>query len=205
MIGFSLLDSANESNAAFLVAKLKPFEDRVGAANSAQALIRRMFGQAQQIRSASVVPFNLPPIIGLSTSGGFEYQLEALEGQDPASLGSVMQGIVAAANQDPRLARVFSTFTATTPSHLSRHRPRQGAGARPQHQRRLHRAAVDARRLLRQRLQPVRPHLAGQYRRRGGRPPRYFGHLADLRAQQDRRDGADALDRRPRASSPARR
>jgi multidrug efflux pump subunit AcrB len=27
-----------------------------------------------------------------------------------------MQGVIAAANQDPRLARVFSTFTATTPS-----------------------------------------------------------------------------------------
>jgi hydrophobe/amphiphile efflux-1 (HAE1) family protein len=116
VIGFSLLDSANESNAAFLVAKLKPFEDRVGAANSAQALIRRMFGEALQIRTASVVPFNLPPIIGLSTSGGFEYQLEALEGQDPAKLGGVVQGIAAAANQDPRLARVFSTFTASTPS-----------------------------------------------------------------------------------------
>ncbi len=116
VIGFSLLDSANESNAAFLVAKLKPFEDRAGTANSAQALIRRMFAEAQQIRTAAIVPFNLPPIIGLSTSGGFEYQLEALEGQDPASLGSVMQGIIAAANQDPRLARVFSTFTATTPS-----------------------------------------------------------------------------------------
>ncbi len=116
VIGFSLLDSANESNAAFLVAKLKPFEDRVGAANSAQALIRGMFAQAQQIRSAAVVPFNLPPIIGLSTSGGFEYQLEALEGQDPAMLGSAVQGVIAAANQDPRLARVFSTFTATAPS-----------------------------------------------------------------------------------------
>ncbi len=116
VVGFSLLDSANESNTAFLVAKLKPFEDRVGAANSAQTLIRRMFGEAQQIRTATIVPFNLPPIIGLSTSGGFEYQLEALEGQDPARLGSVMQGIIAAANQDPRLARVFSTFTATTPS-----------------------------------------------------------------------------------------
>src|SRR6185312_4627505 len=53
---------------------------------------------------------------GLSTSGGFEYQLEALQGQDPVRLGAVMQGIVAAANQDPRLARVFSTFTANNPS-----------------------------------------------------------------------------------------
>jgi hydrophobe/amphiphile efflux-1 (HAE1) family protein len=116
VIGFSLLDGANSSNAGFMVAKLKPFEDRRGAADSAQALIRRMFAEGQRIRTASIVAFNLPPIIGLSTSGGFEYQLEALEGQDPVKLGSVMQAVVAAANQDPRLARVFSTFSANTPS-----------------------------------------------------------------------------------------
>jgi multidrug efflux pump subunit AcrB len=52
----------------------------------------------------------------LSTSGGFEYLLEALEGQDPAALGSVTQGLIGAANRDPRLTRVFSTFTATNPS-----------------------------------------------------------------------------------------
>ena len=116
VIGFSLLDGANSSNAAFAVAKLKPFEDRGAAADSAQALIRRTFAEGAQVRTASIVAFNLPPIIGLSTSGGFEYQLEALEGQDPVRLGSVMQGLVAAANQDPRLSRVFSTFTASNPS-----------------------------------------------------------------------------------------
>jgi hydrophobe/amphiphile efflux-1 (HAE1) family protein len=116
VIGFSLLDSANESNAAFMLAKLKPFADRRSAQDSAQALIRKTFEEARQIRTASIVAFNLPPIIGLSTSGGFEYQLEALEGQDPVTLGSVMQGVIAAANQESRLARVFSTFTATTPS-----------------------------------------------------------------------------------------
>jgi hydrophobe/amphiphile efflux-1 (HAE1) family protein len=116
VIGFSLLDGANSSNSGFMVAKLKPFEDRRGAADSAQALIRRMFAEGQQIRTASIVAFNLPPIIGLSTSGGFEYQLEALEGQDPVKLGGVLQGVIAAANQDPRLARVFSTFSANTPS-----------------------------------------------------------------------------------------
>jgi hydrophobe/amphiphile efflux-1 (HAE1) family protein len=116
VIGFSLLDGANSSNAGFMVVKLKPFEDRRGAADSAQALIRRMFAEGQRIRTASIVAFNLPPIIGLSTSGGFEYQLEALEGQDPVKLGGVMQAVIAAANQDPRLSRVFSTFSANTPS-----------------------------------------------------------------------------------------
>ena len=116
ILGFSLLDGGAESNAAFVVAKLKPFEDRQGAADSAQALIGQVFQRAFQIRAAAVLPFNLPPIVGLSTSGGFEYQLEALEGQDPATMAGVMRGTIAAANQDPRLTRVFSTYTATTPS-----------------------------------------------------------------------------------------
>src|SRR5262249_51466307 len=103
-------------NSAFMVARMKPFADRTTAASSVQATIQRMFAEGAQIRQATVLPFNLPPIIGLSTSGGFEYQLEALEGQDPASLGSVMSGLIAAADRDPRLARVFSTFTATNPS-----------------------------------------------------------------------------------------
>ena len=116
IIGFSQLDGASEPNSAFMVARLKPFADRKAAEDSVQALIRRTYAGGAQIRQANVLPFNLPPIIGLSTSGGFEYQLEALEGQDPAAIGSVTSALIAAANRDPRLARVFSTFTATNPS-----------------------------------------------------------------------------------------
>jgi hydrophobe/amphiphile efflux-1 (HAE1) family protein len=110
IVGFSLLDGASEPNNAFMVARLKPFADRKAAADSVQ------FGGGARIRQANVLPFNLPPIIGLSTSGGFEYQLEALEGQEPAAIGSVTNGLIGAANRDPRLTRVFSTYTATNPS-----------------------------------------------------------------------------------------
>ena len=114
--GFSLLDAANEANNGFMVVKLKPFDQRTGPDDSAQALIRRVFQEGAKIREANVIAFNLPPIIGLSTSGGFEYLLEALEGQDPVQNASVMQGLLAAANGNPLLTRVFSTYTATTPS-----------------------------------------------------------------------------------------
>jgi len=116
IIGYSRIDSVSEPNAGFIVAKLKPFAERPTPADSAQALIARITREAASIRTASVIAFNLPPIIGLSTTGGFEYQLEALEGQDPSALASVMQALVAAANADPAMARVFSTFTATNPS-----------------------------------------------------------------------------------------
>jgi hydrophobe/amphiphile efflux-1 (HAE1) family protein len=116
IIGYSLLDGVSEPNSAFMVARMKPFADRKAVGDSVQSAIRQTFIAGSQIRQASILPFNLPPIIGLSTSGGFEYQLDALEGQDPAALGSVMSGLIAAANRDPQLTRVFSTFTATNPS-----------------------------------------------------------------------------------------
>src|SRR5712672_3256706 len=116
VLGYSLLDLASESNAAFIFAKLKPFEDRRAASDSAQALITKTSQEGSQIRTAMVQPFNLPPIIGLSTSGGFEYQLEALEGQTPVALGAAVQGLVSSANEDKRMARVFSTYTTTNPS-----------------------------------------------------------------------------------------
>ncbi len=116
IVGFSLLDGGNQSNAAFVVVRLKPFADRKAAGDKVQALIGRVFGGVQGIRSAVIFPFNLPPIIGLSTGGGFEYQLQNLEGREPVEMGSVLQGLLAASNADPKLARVFSTFSPTTPS-----------------------------------------------------------------------------------------
>src|SRR3954451_9804059 len=116
IVGFSLLDGGNQPNAAFMVTRLKPFDQRQSPRDEAHAVLGQIFAAAQQIRSAIVIPFNLPPIIGLSTSGGFEYQLENLEGRPPEDMASVMQGMIAAANQDPRLTRVFSTFTASNPT-----------------------------------------------------------------------------------------
>jgi hydrophobe/amphiphile efflux-1 (HAE1) family protein len=116
VIGFSLLDGTSQPNSALVVTRLKPFADRKEAGDSAQALIARTYAAGAQIRLANVLPFNLPPIIGLSTGGGFEYQLQALEGQSPADISSVTAALIGAANADPRLARVFSTFSATNPS-----------------------------------------------------------------------------------------
>ncbi len=116
IVGFSLIDGGAQSNSAFMVARMKPFEDRTAAQDSVFAGIRQVFGAAQGIRVANVFAFNIPPIIGLGTGGGFEYQLQDFQGRDPAELGSAMLGLVVQANQDPRLAGVFSTFAATNPS-----------------------------------------------------------------------------------------
>ena len=171
-----------------MVVRLKPFADRKAATESVQALIGRTFG-ARRRRSGRpmCLPFNLPPIIGLSTSGGFEYQLEALEGQDPAAIGSVMRRLIGAANRDPRLTRVFSTFTATNPSiYLDIDRAKAQA---------LGLNISDVFTALQATLGGIYVNNFNLFGRtwqvnvagRGGRSRRHLRHLADLCAQQDRR------------------
>ena len=63
-----------------------------------------------------MVPLAPPPIIGLGTGGGFTYVLQDLRGGDPKALAQAVRGLIVAANQDPQLSRVFSTFSATNPS-----------------------------------------------------------------------------------------
>ena len=116
IVGFSLLDGGGQSNAAFLVVRLKPFDQRTAESDKAPAVIRNIYGAVQSIRSAMIFPFPLPAIQGLSTSGGFEYQLQNLEGRDPADMAAVLQGLLGAANTDKRMSRVFATFTPTVPS-----------------------------------------------------------------------------------------
>ena len=94
VIGFSLLDGANESNAGL---RRRQAEAVRGPPRGGRFRAGADPPDVRRGRSRSapptIVAFNLPPIIGLSTSGGFEYQLEALEGQDPVELGGVMQGV----------------------------------------------------------------------------------------------------------------
>jgi hydrophobe/amphiphile efflux-1 (HAE1) family protein len=116
IVGFSLIDGGAQSNAAFFVVRMKPFADRKGAQESVFSAIRTVFGATQQVRTANTFAFNIPPIIGLGTGGGFQYQLQNLEGRPPEEMASAMLAIVVAANQDPRLQAVFSTFAANNPS-----------------------------------------------------------------------------------------
>ena len=115
-IGLNFIDNYSQSNAAFLIVSLKPFEDRAEASQSAQAMIARLGQKFRQIRGGQAVPLAPPPIIGLGTGGGFSYVLQDTGGGSPQALAQVLRGLLVAANLDPKLNRVFSTFSPATPS-----------------------------------------------------------------------------------------
>ncbi len=115
-IGLNFIDNYSQANAAFLIVSLKPFEERGDASQSAGAMVARLGEKFRQIRGGRAVPLAPPPIIGLGTGGGFSYVLQDNGGGSPQALAKVLRGLLIAANQDNRLSRVFSTFSAATPS-----------------------------------------------------------------------------------------
>ncbi len=115
VVGFSFVDGLAESNAGFMIAIMKPFEERTDPSLSVHAAIQYSRAQLAGLRSAIGIPFNLPPIMGLGTGSGFEFQLLDLQGGDPLDLGATAKGQITEANGDPRLAGVYTTFSAQSP------------------------------------------------------------------------------------------
>jgi len=112
--GFSLL-SGNADNVGFGVAILKPWDERKKPHQKLEAIVGQAQGKLAALSEANSFAFAPPPIMGLGTSGGFDFQLQAQEGQSPQELFGVALSLMMAANQDPALQRVYTTFTANTP------------------------------------------------------------------------------------------
>jgi len=115
VVGLNFIDYVAASNQAFFVVRLKPYEERTDPAQSAGAIITRLRPQLAAIEGAIAFPFNLPPILGLGSTGGFQYVLEALQGQSPTDLAAVLRGLLVTANAQSELAGVFATYNADTP------------------------------------------------------------------------------------------
>ncbi len=115
VVGFDFIDGLTSSNQAFFVIRLKPYDVRTDPAQSASAIVTALRPKLAAIEQAVVFPFNLPPILGLGSTGGFQYVLEGYQGQSPTDIAETLRGMLVASNQQPELGGVFSTFAADTP------------------------------------------------------------------------------------------
>ena len=115
VVGFSLLDGLALPNKGLMVVTMKPFEERKERSMSVFAALADLRAAFQGLAAGNVLVFNLPPIAGLGNGSGFEYQLQSLAGAPPQELASVARGLMLAAQADPRLSNVFTTYGASTP------------------------------------------------------------------------------------------
>ncbi|GAB2717819.1 efflux RND transporter permease subunit [Halomonas garicola] len=112
--GASLLGS-DGPNVAMAIVQLNPWDERGDASLSAAALTERVSQRLADIAGATVTVFAPPAIPGLGVGGGFEFTLQDYAGHGPTALAQTARGLVQRANQDPRLARVFTSYSPDVP------------------------------------------------------------------------------------------
>lgn len=105
-------------NRGVIFASMKPWDERTGPGQSVNEVVGRLMGDFSQITTGSVIAFPPPPVNGLGTVGGFQYQLQDLGGGTIESLDAAAQQLSAAANQDPSLMGVYTGFRSNSPQIL---------------------------------------------------------------------------------------
>jgi hydrophobic/amphiphilic exporter-1 (mainly G- bacteria), HAE1 family len=113
--GYSMIDGAAPNLATFF-APLTPWDDREKKGKSREAIIQELTSKFRKIEDGMVFAFTLPPIFGLGTGGGFELQLQDKSGLGLEAMQNYGSVLAKAANEQPSLTNVFSTFRANVPN-----------------------------------------------------------------------------------------
>ncbi len=113
--GYNLLNSAMDPSSAAAFVMLDPWDERKTPELSLDGIMGAFMGQAQAINEAVVMPFPPPPIQGLSTTGGFEYELQDLTGGSLIELRATAEKMISEGSKHPALTPLSTTFEVNYP------------------------------------------------------------------------------------------
>jgi HAE1 family hydrophobic/amphiphilic exporter-1 len=111
--GFSFSGAA--PNQGLMFVRLKPFEERRLASQSLAAVLGRVSGQLFGLSGALVFAVSPPAIQGLSTFGGFQFEVLDGSGGDISNLAATVGRVIGAGTGSGRVAGLRSSFTANDP------------------------------------------------------------------------------------------
>ena len=82
------------------------------------AVLNKVRAVAANTKEAQIQAFSPPAISGMSMMGGFEFQMLSQGEYTPQELESWSSKLVAAANQNPSLSSVYTSFQANVPQYI---------------------------------------------------------------------------------------
>ena len=104
VMGFSFAGTGQNAALGFIT--LKDWQQREGAAHSAQALVGRAFGALGRIRDAFIFPVSPPPIRELGRANGFAFRLQDRGGNGHDALLAARNQLLGKAAESPLLTAV---------------------------------------------------------------------------------------------------
>ncbi|ACS81340.1 efflux RND transporter permease subunit [Maridesulfovibrio salexigens] len=113
--GFNLITGAYSSYTSTLFASLDPWDERTDPQLHVNSILRKVQQKVLGIQEAVVICFNPPPINGIGSTGGLQFELQDRSGGTVEELAQAAQDYMAELRKQPELTGVFSTFSANVP------------------------------------------------------------------------------------------
>jgi hydrophobe/amphiphile efflux-1 (HAE1) family protein len=115
--GLDIASRTSASNVATLIVRLKPWDERDSKETQFAAIIARMQREFSRVPEAVTFAFGPPPILGLSTTGGFQFMLEDRMGGSVQDLAQAGDLLIEASRRRRELGSLISTFRANVPAY----------------------------------------------------------------------------------------
>ena len=115
--GYDILSSTMKSSSIASFISLIPWKERKTQELSSFGVVSAIGKLGAGITGALVMPFNPPPIMGMSTTGGLEGYVQNRSGQGSDALEAKVNEFIAAAQKRPELTGVSTTFSSATPQY----------------------------------------------------------------------------------------
>ncbi len=113
--GYSILNTALQSNAGMVIAKLKSWDQRKDPAQHQFALQKKYQAMFAQMGGGQALVFGAPAIPGLGAVAGISYVVQDTQSQGAQKLSETTNAQVLEAMQQPEIVRAFTTFRADYP------------------------------------------------------------------------------------------
>ena len=115
--GFNMLSASQNTYSAVSFIILKDWEERKLLTQSADHLAKVFSGIGMSQPEGVAAAFSMPPITGMSMTGGFEGYIQNRSGKTSQELMAKTQEFIAEASKRPELANVKTTFSVSTPQY----------------------------------------------------------------------------------------
>ncbi|MBO7191051.1 MAG: multidrug efflux RND transporter permease subunit [Elusimicrobiaceae bacterium] len=116
--GYDMLSGTQKASSVSSFVMLKPWDERKTKMLSSEGVVAAVYqASMQKIPTAVVMPFNPPPIMGMSTTGGLEGYIQNRGSGDSRELEKQIQAFMDAVKKRPEIASITSTFSADVPQY----------------------------------------------------------------------------------------
>lgn len=118
LYGLDFITGAYKTDAGISFVRLVDWSHRPEANQTSQAIAGSMMQILSQNKEAMLIALTPPPIMGMSTTGGFEMYIQDRTGSDIQNLDTYAKEIIAQASQRKELTAMRTTINTNVPQYL---------------------------------------------------------------------------------------